>query len=349
MTTGVAFGPGDLRRFAAAVLSTFSVPDRDAGLVAECLVDANLRGVDTHGIRLLPGYVDRIAAGVLEPRPNVRVVQHRPGVAVLDGGNGLGPVVGDRAVQEAVGIARELGVGVCVASRSNHLGALKWYVARMAAAGCIGLVTSNGSAAMAPHGGRAPFFGANPLGYAVPATGTDIVFDMATSVASRARIRQRGEQGLGIPEGWAVAPSGAPAVDAAEAIAGAVLPMAGPKGYGLALLLDVLSAGLSGAGFSHENADLYSELGRPQGLGHFVLAIDPSAGAPGFGDRIDDLVGALSAAPPATGVARVRVPGDRDAQRSHDAEEGGITLADELVDRLQSLGAQRGVPFRPME
>lgn len=343
------FAPADLHDFAEHVLGMLGVAEGDAWTVADSLIAANLRGVDTHGIQLLPVYVRRLVAGVVEPRPKLRTVAEGPAFAVVDGGNGLGPVVGAYAMDKAVALARGAGVAAVAARHSNHFGAAAWYADRAAAQRMIGIAMSNGTPALAPWGGRRPFFGADPVAVAVPAAEEPpVVFDMASSVSSRARIRQAAARGDTIPEGWAVDRQGRPTTNAADALAGALLPVGGPKGYGLTLILELLAGGLTGATFSPENRDLHADLSGPQGLGHFFLVLDPERFLPGgnFGKRADWLIRELHESAPADGVSRVRVPGDLDAQRRAERLARGIAVAPEVVAELETVGERAGTRLR---
>jgi LDH2 family malate/lactate/ureidoglycolate dehydrogenase len=340
-----------LRSFTREVLMQLGVPPEDADLTADCLLTANLRGVDTHGIALLPAYASRLQRGVLNPRPSIRADRQALAVAALNGDNGLGPVVGARAMDMAITLAEGTGIAAVTVRNSNHFGAAAWYAERAAAQGCLGFAVSNGTPALAPFGGRAPFFGANPLAAAIPAgTEPHVVFDMAASVSARARIRRLAEEGQSIPEGWAIDREGAPTRDPNVALEGALLPIAGPKGYGIVLLLEILAGVLSGAGLSPENRDLHGDTAGPQGLGHFFLAIQPESFLPAghFQARMDKLLQMLHAAPTASGVSRVRVPGDQDGERRAARLAEGISVGTALLNRLVSLGGELGISV-PLE
>jgi LDH2 family malate/lactate/ureidoglycolate dehydrogenase len=337
-----------LAEFATTVLERCGVPSPDARLTADCLIDANLYGVETHGIRLLSIYARRLRSSTINPRPRVRVVHETATAAVVDGDDGLGPVVGAFAIDGAIAKAKESGVGMAVARRSHHFGAAAWYARRALAAGQIGIASSNGSPALAPWGAAAPFFGANPLAVAIPTKDVEpIVFDASTSVSSRARIRRLAAQGEAIPEGWALDADGRATVDAAEAIRGALLPFGGAKGSGLALILEVLCAALAGAGFSNENRDLYLGDTEPQGIGHFFLAIAPDVCDPGdgFTSRVDRLVRSMHKLPPAPEAGRVRLPGEGAAAHRQERLNHGIPLPENEVAELATLGEQSGVEF----
>jgi LDH2 family malate/lactate/ureidoglycolate dehydrogenase len=317
-------------------------------LTAECLVDSNLTGYDPHGVRLLSVYVRRIENGTINPAPNLRVTIERPASATVDGDNGIGPVVAAFSMDKAIAKARSAGVSAVAACRSNHFGAAAWSALRAAKEGLIGVAASNGSAALAPWGGARAFFGANPIAFAIPvAQGDPIVFDMSTSVSARARIRRLAAAGQQLPEGWAIDAQGRPTTNAEEALRGALLPFGGHKGYGLAMMLEILSGALSAAGFSHQHRDLYSDTDGPQGLGHFFLTLSPTAfiSEIEFQTQIATLVDALTKIPPSEGTEGVRVPGDSHRARRTARLTNGISLPDDEVAELTALGRQSGVRF----
>lgn len=342
------FGPSDLSTYVQRVLCALGVSEDGARTTADCLIAADLRGVASHGVGLLPIYARRLRRGTMEPRPVLSVIREGPAFVAVDGGNGLGPVAGAFAMDRAIALCRTSGIAAATVRRSNHFGAAAWYALRALEHDFVGLATSNGTPALAPWGGRSAFFGANPLAVAVPVLGAEaIVFDMATSVVSRAHIRERAARGEAIPEGWALDPAGHPTTSAVDAIGGALLPTGGPKGYGLALVLEVLAGALAGAGLSYENADLHAAPERPQGIGHFFLVIDPHAFVPDgrFPERVGELVHALRSVAPADGVTRVRVPGEAGAVRGRQNQVSGIALSSDKVAALARLGGELGIGF----
>lgn len=342
------FSSCDLTTYISNVLTSVSVPETDARTTADCLVTSNLRGVDTHGVRLLPIYVRRLQLGVMEARPQLQVVREGTAFAAIDGGNAMGPVAGAYAMDKAMALARGAGVAAVTVRNSNHFGAAGWYALRAMAEGMVGIATTNGTPALAPWGGRMPFFGANPLAVAVPSDSeSSIVLDMATSVTARARIRQYAARGESIPEGWAIDRQGRATKDPAEALQGALLPVGGVKGYGIVLALEVLAGALTGAGFSPENRDLYGDLTGPQGLGHFFLVINPKAFLPdgSFPQRVDRLVRDLHSAPTAEGTDRVKVPGELESECQQRRLSEGVPLPPEQVEELTALGRRLGVTF----
>ncbi|MCL5076206.1 MAG: Ldh family oxidoreductase [Chloroflexi bacterium] len=337
----------DLHGFAAKVLERCGLPSDDAVVAATALVEANLRGVDTHGIRLLPIYVRRLRLGLMEPRPRIEVIRETTSILLIDGGNGLGQAVSTRAMELCLAKAKRIdGPAAAGVRNSNHFGAAARYVLMAVQEDMIGVATTNGSAVMAPWGGAEPYFGANPVAVGIPAgQERPVVLDMATSVSARARIRLAAQRGEPIPEGWALDSHGAPTTDPVAAMAGMLLPVGGAKGYGLALTFEVISAVLTGAGFGRQTAGLYENLTRPQGIGHFFAALPVGSFLPvdEFKGRMDQLIRELKAIKPAQGVAEVLIPGEIEERTRGERLRHGIPIAADILRELRSLGNELGV------
>jgi LDH2 family malate/lactate/ureidoglycolate dehydrogenase len=227
--------------FGCRVLERLDVPAQDAREVAGCLIKAELRGVDSHGMVRLPVYARRVKVGAVLARPDLRLTPVGTASVLVDGGNGLGPVVGARAMDAAIDLARAHGTGFAGVRHSNHFGPAAYYVERAIAAGLIGVAISNAPPNMAPFGGRTRFLGTNPVAIGVPAgEERPLIFDASTSVVARGKIIVAAHTGQPIPEGWAIDPDGHPTTDPEQALAGAVLPFGGAKGSALSFIIDIL-------------------------------------------------------------------------------------------------------------
>jgi LDH2 family malate/lactate/ureidoglycolate dehydrogenase len=342
-----SFLADDLTHYACAVLEHLDLPAQDAREVAECLVMAELRGVDSHGLIRLPVYARRIQAKVAKARPEIRVESRYSAVALLDGDNGLGPVVGSRAMEEAVRLAETCGVGYVGVRSSNHFGAAAFYVEKAIRRGCIGCAVSNAPPNMAAFGGRERFLGTNPLAIGIPAgEERPLVFDASSSVVARGKIIVAAERNLPIPEGWAIDPEGRPTTDARAALAGAVLPFGGPKGSAISFIIDILSGVLTGASFAlHLNT--LENLNAVQNLGHTFVALRTDLFLPAaeFARRMDEILRMLKNSPAAAGVARVLAPGELEFDTEARHRESGLPLANEVVRQLVDLGRQVNVEF----
>jgi LDH2 family malate/lactate/ureidoglycolate dehydrogenase len=335
----------ELISFSRNVLSQLGVLADDAEEVGTCLVDANLRGIDSHGIVRLPVYAKRLQAGRVKAQPDLKILHSTGPVKIIDGDNGLGPVVGTYAMHQAIEAAKTFGVGLATARHSNHFGPAGHYVSKAVAAGCIGLASSNAPPNMAPWGGRERFLGTNPLAIGVPtAMSEPLHFDMATSVVARGKIILAAQRGEPIPEGWAVDREGFPTRDAQQALLGAVLPFGGPKGSAISLTIDMLSGVLSGAAYG-KHLHTLEDLNNEQNLGHFFLAVDVEKFMPyeEFCQRSDDLLTQLRTVPPAQGFSEVLAPGDPERHIMTLRGREGIALTQDVVAQLLELGREVGV------
>lgn len=348
--TAESFYPASaLRQFSSRCLQAVGVPERDAETVADNLVDAHLRGVDSHGVtRLIKIYVERLEAGVVNAHPRFSVVSESTSTALVDADNGLGAVAGTYAMELCLRKARASGAAWVGVRHSNHFGACAYYTNRLAAQGMVGIALTNAPSTMAPWGGIEPYLGTNPIGFSVPTRGGNpISVDMATSVAARGYVLLAAAKGEPIPAGWAQDRRGRPTTDAKEALEGSVLPMAGHKGYALALMIDVLAGILTGAAFGRLVGQLYGELEQPQDVGHLIGAIDIARFLPleEFYDRVDRFTSELRSNPLAEGATRIVVPGDLEMEKTAQRLREGIPVAEPIRQQLRELGQRLGVPF----
>lgn len=332
---------------ATGLLRTRGVPEADARVAASCLVRADLRGVDTHGIVRLPGYLERIDRGLVTPAPVLAPRAITPAVAELDGQDGLGFVVASRAMDEALRIAGDLGIGLVGVRRSTHFGMAAAYLLQAIERGFAAFVFTNASRAMPPFGGRAELLGTSPFAVGVPngTQGPHLVLDMAPSVVARGKIRKAGREGRSIPEGWALDAGGRPTTDPAAALAGVVLPIAGPKGAGLSLMMDILCGVLTGANFGGDVGDQYKSFERPQGVGHFILAFRPDLFLPRdlFDTRMEELVRRIRAVPLAEGFDEILMPGEREARLERERRAQGIAYRVADLAPLLALAERHGL------
>jgi LDH2 family malate/lactate/ureidoglycolate dehydrogenase len=337
--------------FARALFATHGVPKKDAATAAACLVLADLRGVDTHGLMRLPGYLDRMRRGLINPRPKLVPVEVTAAAASLDGHNGLGFVIGTRAMAEAISIARKSGVGVVTARRSTHFGMAAAYVLQALDAGFISMVFTNASRAMPPWGGREPLLGTSPLAFGAPGgTLAPYVLDMSPAVAARGKIRIAEKRGEKIPLGYALDAQGRPTTDPTEALRGVVLPIGGPKGSGLSMLMDILGGVLSGAAYAGDVPDQYKVFDRPQNVGHFFLAMKPDLfiSRKEYRARMDTLVERVRACPRAEGFDEILLPGEMEAREETKRRESGIPYGAGEIEALQQEAARAGIAKLPV-
>jgi LDH2 family malate/lactate/ureidoglycolate dehydrogenase len=337
----------ELFGFGCRVLERLDVPPPHAREVAACLIKAELRGVDSHGLVRLPVYARRVKAGAVNARPQIRLHSSGTAAALVDGDNGLGPVVGARAIDAAIDLARQHGTGFVGVRHSNHFGPAGYYVEKAVGQGCIGLAISNAPPNMAPFGGRTRFLGTNPVAVGIPADREPpLIFDASTSVVARGRIIVAAHTGERIPEGWAIDPEGHPTTDADQALAGAVLPFGGAKGSAISFIIDILSGVLTGAAFASHVKTL-DDLSSEQNVGHVLAAVrtDLFMTDAQFRARMDAVLNMLRATPPGPGVSRVLLPGEIELANEARARAEGLVLAAAIAAQLERLGAELDVTF----
>ncbi len=341
--------PFRLREFARRVLETVGVPPEDATLFADLLVEADCRGIYSHGMMRLPVYVARIQGGAMSAKTALSVVSESPGTLFLDGGNGPGHVACARAMDMAVAKARETGVAVVAIGNSNHNGTQAAYAMRALTADMIGMCATLGGNVMAPWGGVTPLLGNNPFGLAAPAAEEPpFVLDMACSVAARGWIMLAEKRGEPIPAGWAIDAQGIPTRESTAALAGTVLPIGGHKGYALSMMIAILSGVLTGAAVGASGflgRDLKAAADRRQDSGHVMAALDLSRfmPVPEFKARMDRFIRDMRASERAPGVERIYVPGEMEHAAQQEAERLGVPVEVAVLRELEALGSRLGV------
>ena len=339
----VVIPAADLGEFVTALLSA-KVPNPDhARTISDVLLWAARRGVDSHGVARVPVYAERLQTGVLNNHPRPQVVRRDGAVAVVDGDHGPGQVAAVAATDLSIELAREYGVGVVSVRRSGHYGAAAFYAMRAAEAGLLGMSMTNTEPLVIPYGGVEPALGTNPIALAAPTPDGIFNLDMATSQVAINRIYNARDEGRPIPLGWGVDERGEPTTDPAQVKS--AVPLGGYKGYGLALLVEVLCGVLAGAGVRAGVGDLYSGGEVRQNTGHFHLAIDPerTVGRDAFASVLGGLLDELRAIPPARGFDEVLVAGDPEDRSRARRERDGIPIEPALWAKLTALSGELGV------
>jgi LDH2 family malate/lactate/ureidoglycolate dehydrogenase len=338
----------DAPRLTAAVADIFvalGLPQKAARIVAEDLVTADLEGIGSHGVMLVPMYVDRLLQGSVTKRSHGEIVSDRDATVVIDAGHALGQLTARQAAGVAVARAKQLGAGIVGVRNAFHFGTAGRYARRIAELGCVGIVMSNTRPLMPAPGGAEAITGNNPLAIALPSAGSHPVeVDMALSATAMGKIRLAASAGQSIPNGWAVDAQGAPTTDPAEAIKGMLLPAAGPKGFGLAFVIDLLCGGLSGGAIGAEVRPLYGDPALPYQCSQLFLAIDVGhfPVAETFAARVQDQAARVSTSKRAPGVDRIYAPGElAHATRRGNGET--CTLSRQTLDGLVAAAAKAGL------
>lgn len=342
------FPSTDVQNLAAAIATAAGVAADDAAILADSLVDADLHGISTHGISRLNIYVRRIERGLIDPRAELRVEQRLPAALAVDAGNGLGQPQAVKTLDRLVPLARQYGVAVATVRHSQHFGALSYYCNRAAAQDMILLAMTNCEPAMSPAGGCEAFFGTNPIAVSFPTgKGFALRIDLATSLVARGNIIAAQKAGRSIPEGWALDVEGRPTTDAAAALAGTVLALAGHKGAALAMMVEMFSGVLSGAAVGSQIGSMYKNMDRPQDVGHFFCLIDIAAlmDVAQMKRRIDETIDRIKACRRQPGVDEILVPGERSHRTAEQNRQLGITIGPETMGELRTLAQQYKVPF----
>jgi LDH2 family malate/lactate/ureidoglycolate dehydrogenase len=311
------------------------------------MVDASLRGSDTHGVIRVPLYVRRIVGGGVNPRPNIRVVNDRPSAALVDGDNGFGHLVMRRATHLAIEKAKATGVGWVGARMSNHAGPGSLYASMPLAHGMIGLYFAVGSSNhLPPWGGRESLLGTNPVAIAAPAgEEAPVIMDMAPTVASFGKIRLYAQRGDPMPDGWMIDHDGKPLHDAKRAHEGHLLPIGGYKGYALAMMIGLLAGTLNRAAFGREVVDMVDDTTSVANTGHSIAAVSVDTFCPldEFKRQVDAVVREMRESERLTGVERIFVPGEQSAEKMRDRTANGIPMPGHLRASLDACARDLGV------
>ncbi|MCD5325246.1 MULTISPECIES: Ldh family oxidoreductase [Pontibacillus] len=343
------FSSERLHMFSRQVLSELGVREDHGDVVAEALVRANLEGVDSHGVSRLSVYCKRLKDGRIKASPSIRADQSGASVLMVDGDNGLGHVVSYEGLHRGMEMAKETGLAGVAIKNSNHFGTASFYCQKAIEEGLAAIAFTNSPPGIAPWGGRAAFFGTNPIGFGFP-TGNEspIVIDLSTSVVARGKIILANKEHEEIPEGWAVNELGENTTDPAEALKGAVLPLGGAKGSALALAVEVLTGVLSGAAFGPNVNSMYNNSNeQPSNIGHFFILMDIEKfmTLETFEETINELLLEMKATPKAPGVEDIRYPGERRRKEYLKRSLEGIPLSEDVIEELTSLGKEFGVSF----
>ena len=332
-------------------MSKAGVPANDAAKIAELMLEADLIGADAHGVFRLPQYIQRLKLGSTNPRPNIVVNRTAPATALVEGDNGMGHLVVARAAETAIELARESGVAWVGCRMSGHAGAAGVYAALPLKADMVGLYSAVANANHMPlAGGAEPLLGTNPLAIAIPAgEEPPIVLDIATSIVSYGTIKNHRLQNKPLRNDWMIDPkTGAAVVDPHKSAEALLLPMAGYKGAGLALILGLLAGTLNGALFGRDCVDFNAEPDKITNTGQFVVALDPSRFQPleKFKAEVDRHTRELRNTKGLPGQT-VRLPGEQRAQRRADRVRNGLPLVPELLAQLDKLAGELSIkPLR---
>jgi len=338
-----------LRTLICRLFTAAGAPSEDAETVAEVLVEADLRGVESHGSTRVAGYLSMIRHGLLNPRPKIQILRETDSTAMLEGDQAFGIVVARRAMEMAIDKGRRSGIACVTARNVTHTGMVGFYPMMAAQRGLIGLSCNNGPTILPPFGGKTPTLATNPISVAVPSKRENpIVLDMATSVVAAGKLRQAGKKGAPIPADWALDRDGAPTTDPNEAIFHGFLQWAGGyKGFGLATIVEVLGGVLSGGLFGRDVPAMKAFGKEPLVTSGFYMTINPETFMPldQFAERVDRLVRHIKASDTAAGVTEVYVAGEIEFRKRAERLRDGIPVSEVVWRELEALATEQHVPF----
>jgi len=326
-----------LASFTAQCLEKLGLQSADAQLVAQTLVAANLRGVDSHGVVRLPHYATRLRNGTVKARPDILVHRTGASAAVVEGDAGMGQLVAARAMNEAILLAKASGVGAVVARNSSHCGACAWFVEMAVKEGMIGVALTHTDPIMVPPGMKRIFLGSNPIAFGAPGgDGPPVIVDLSTTHAAWGKVIVARQEGKAIPPDWAVDAEGRATTDAARAVG--LAPTGAHKGYALAMMVEILCAHLAGVPFGLHVTKMYGELDKPRNLGHFLLALDISkfSEAAVFRAQIDLLLREIHG-------ENALAPGEPERLIAVRRSKEGVPLGEGTLGELNALAGQLGV------
>ena len=336
-----------LESFITQAMVSLGLPQEDAQTVGHLMAEADMQGSDGHGVIRLVPYAKRILAGGMNLKPNIRVVQERTAMALIDGDNGMGHLVMKRATELAIQKAKSSGIAWVGSRLSNHAGPASLYARMALQHDMMGLYFAVGNANhLPPWGGLDMLLSTNPIAAAIPSgKEVPIVLDMATTVAAYGKVKAKAQRGEMMPEGWMIDRQGKPLLDPTKSDEGFLLPIGGYKGYGLSLVVGILAGTLNGAAMGSQVIDFNKDFVSTTNTGQAIAVIDPSA----FGDidefkqNVDRLIQELRSAERMPGVDRIWLPGEQSHHKRNDHETKGVLLAPGLVKQLNELAAERHI------
>src|SRR5947199_1479717 len=338
----------DLIRFIAAAYRAVGIPQADAAKAAELMAASDISGAYAHGVFRLPQYLGRIESCGLNTRPEITIIRRAKAAALVDGDNGLGSLVVARAVEEAIALARDNGVGWVGVRRGNHAGAAAVYAAMPLAHGMIGLYFAVGNANhLPPWGGIDMLLSTNPIAVAVPALEEPpLILDMATTVAAYGKVKIAAQQGKAMPEGWMIDRQGKPLTDPTRADDGFLLPIGGYKGAALSLMFGLLAGTLNGAANGADVVDFNKDDLTPTNTGQAICVLDIKAFAEplAFKRQVDAVMRQLHGSALLPGFDHIRLPGADRHRRIEDRRAHGIPIPRELRAALDKMAAELAIP-----
>ena len=344
MSNIIFYDSHTLKEFCINVLIRTGIKIKDAEIITDSLIFAELRNISSHGIVRLSTYVERIEKGVVNPNAEMVYLVNEGAIALLDANNGMGQVAGYMAMSKSINIAQDYGIGMVVVKNSNHFGVASYYSMIASEKGMIGIVLTNASPAIAPYGTKTPILGTNPLTVAIPAgKEKPIVLDMSMSTAARGKIRLNALKNQDIPFGWALDEDGNPTTDSKKALKGSLLPIGGVKGSALSLIIDILCGILSGTSLIGEVKNI-TDMSGPSKTGHVFMTIEIKKfiSEDIFTGSIDLSINSIKSLPPLN-ENKIYMPGEIEMNLMEERKKKGIPLDIEVINSLNNLAERYNV------
>lgn len=340
--------PDKLRNVATEIVKMYGEHEANASLVADCLVKADMRGIFTHGTYLLVTMFERIQAGMLNIPTKITMVKESNAVSLIDGGNGLGQLAARRAMEISIEKAQKFGIAVTSVKNTNNISFLGYYAHLASQKGMIGIAASNAAPSMAPWGSSEAFIGTSPFSVSIPAKNKrPMILDMSSSIVARGKIRKASRNKEKIPLGWAIDSKGNPTSNPEEALKGTLLPIAGPKGSALAIVIDVICGLVTGSKYG-PNVKTFHKLEGPTGVGAICMAMDISyfMDLSDFQSKIDDYINSIKNLKKVRGVSEIFLPGEIEFLKEEKSQKEGIELDFPTVEKLNDLLSKLNIDLR---
>ena len=336
-----------LRSFCQKLLQCEGMIEEEAFIVSDCLVGADLCGVESHGVSRTSIYLKRLEEKVVNAVCRLEIEKEYPASIAINACNSMGMVAGKKAMQKCMEKARTNGSCFVTVNNSNHYGMAYYYVDMAAREGFVGISGTNAPPNIAPWGSSVPYMGTNPIAIAVPTKDEPIILDMAPSVVAMGKVILAAKLGQSIPEGWALTEDGKPTTDPNLGMKGSVVPIGGPKGYGISLFIDILCGILGGAEFGPHLGNMLNDFKNPQNVGHFFSCIDISkfTTLDIFTERLSQMVKEIKALPKNDGVNEIFMPGEIEANKIKERKQNGIPLSAPVYEELKELSLKYNTPF----
>ena len=318
----------------------------EARTLSDCMIEADLRGIGSHGVSRLQYYASRVKSKIISSGIEPVIMTQAGAVMTVDGKNGVGPTVGRWVMDRCIEGAKKEGVFFATVNHCNHFGIAAYYSEYAANQNMIGIVACNADKSVAPTGGAIPMLGTNPLSISVPAgKHPPFILDMATSVVARGKIVLADKEGRQIPSDWAVDKNGNPTTNPKDAMAGTLLPFGGPKGYGISLFIDIIISCLGGALDSRRVNKFWDDFEHPQGIGFFMGVFDISkfVNIDTFKQKMDLIIDEFHACPPAPGFSEVMIAGEPEYRNKQRQMREGIKISDAIYNELKKLAEEYGI------